>query len=58
MGKNFFKIYRQFGHAPTKRFVSPDVGDTWMTTTLLPISAQIVQKEKETSVYFLEVLSL
>jgi hypothetical protein len=23
--KNFFKIYRQFGHAPTKRFAIPDV---------------------------------
>jgi len=52
MRKNFFKIYTKFGHAPTKSFASPDVGDTWMTT-LLPISAQMVQKEKKISVYFL-----
>jgi len=50
--KNFFKIYRQYGYAPTESFASPDVGHTWMTT-LLPMSAQMVQKEKETSVYFL-----
>ena len=52
MGKNFFDIYRQFGQAPTKRFASPDVGDTWMTM-LQPISAQMVQKEKKTGVYVL-----
>jgi hypothetical protein len=26
--KNFFEIYRQFGHAPSKSFASPVVGDT------------------------------
>jgi len=25
--KNFFKIYRQFGHAPSKRFASPALYD-------------------------------
>ena len=24
--KNFFEIYRQFGHAPSKRFASPAIG--------------------------------
>jgi len=26
--KDFFVIYRQFGHAPTKSFARPDLGNT------------------------------